>query len=159
MVHPLTDEPDWVYRPGFELYPSLAVEDPPAKDRAPLVIEGLHRRRNEIVVRFGGVASRESAAELRHRFLMAPIGNLAPLEIGEYFQHQLIGLRVFTSEGVEVGRVKDVLAVGRAKMLEVERQGALRDCLVPFLAVFVSETDPADGRLVLDRSAEELLDL
>ena len=55
-----------------------------------------------------GIASRTAAEKLMRRELLIAEEELRTLEPDEYYQFQLIGLRVIDAEGRELGRVVDV---------------------------------------------------
>ena len=148
-VHPLTDRPDWVFKPGFEVYPVRGEKALPAEGAGPLVISQRRGSGKKLVVSFEGLVGRDAASLLTNRFLLAPVENLAPREDGEYFHHELVGVRVVTLAGENLGRVSDLFAVAQTKLIEVERSSK-RSFLVPFRAEFVAEVDLEGGRLVLD---------
>ncbi len=97
------------------------------------------------IVQFDGVASRESAEALRGGLLQAP-----PLEDPDaLWAHQLIGARVVTMAGDDLGRVEAVEANPASDLLVLEGGG-----LIPLRFVTASE----EGRITVDIPAG-LLDL
>ena len=64
----------------------------------------------------------------------------AKLPKGFVFDDELIDLDVVTTEGVYVGKVKEVLTYTPQKTLRVGREN-LSDVLVPIVSEFVIETD------------------
>lgn len=58
-----------------------------------------------------GYNSRESADKLRKKFVMVDIDNAVPLEDGEYYLFQLVGLKIVV-DNQEIGIVKEVLQTG-----------------------------------------------
>ena len=63
----------------------------------------------------------------------------------EYYWTDLIGLTVRNREGVELGRVSDLLDLGPHQVLKV-RQGD-KECLIPFVAQYIERVD-LEGRVV-----------
>lgn len=148
-VWPLTDRPDEVFVPGRELYVGDGEGDLPA-DAPRHVVEGEPRPfKRGLLVRFGGLADRNAVEDLAGRYLLVPAGELAPLEEGEVFYHQLLGLRVETVEGQAVGTVVEVYETEPAHLLEVRANGGGQH-LIPFSDRIVRELDRAGGRLVID---------
>lgn len=62
-----------------------------------------------LLVRLEGVPDRDAAEELRDVVVVVDAADAAPLPKGRYYEHQLIGLRVVTPDGEELGHVSEVL--------------------------------------------------
>ncbi|WP_166352101.1 ribosome maturation factor RimM [Phytoactinopolyspora limicola] len=107
-----------------------------------------HQQR--LLVQFAGVADRTAAEALRGIRLEVEVGDdEAPPGPDEYYDRQLVGLRVVTVDGAEVGTVseirhglgQDILAVAGADGTQI---------LVPFVTQIVPEIDVPGGRVVVD---------
>ena len=98
------------------------------------------------VVRFEGVADRGAAEALRGSLVEVDRSDLPPLEEGEYYHADIIGLPCEDSDGNALGMVIAVENYGAGDLLEVELKGGKRS-LIPFTAGIA---DLADGRVVLD---------
>jgi 16S rRNA processing protein RimM len=155
-VWPLTDHPESVYAPGVVVLVGDAQGHEPDPEVGPRRIEAVRAFRNGYLVAFGGVDDRYLADELRGRYLMMPIESLAPLEKGEVFYHQLLGMEVVTKGGDRVGEIVEVYELRPAQMLEV--RGPDGDVMIPFLSHIVIEVDAVARRMVID-PPEGLLDL
>lgn len=59
-----------------------------------------------------GVATRNEAEDLRGARIYALEGDLPELAEGEYYAHDLIGMRLVDPVGADVGTIEDVLATG-----------------------------------------------
>ncbi len=70
-----------------------------------------------------------------------------PLEEGEYFLHDLVGLEVSLADGGRVGRVSEVYEGGATRFLAVD-DGA-RELLIPFTRGIVREVDMEDRRITI----------
>jgi 16S rRNA processing protein RimM len=108
-----------------------------------------------LVLSLGGVASREAAEELRGTEVAIREGDAAPLEDGEYFIHQLYGLAVVDEQGMELGRVREVIETGANEVLVVTRPDQ-PEALIPMIHDVVQELDITGGRVVV-RLPEGLL--
>ena len=143
-----TDDPDQRFAAGE----SLATD--PA-ERGPLTVAGSRWHSGRLLVRFSGYEDRDAADALRGTMLAVDSGQLAPLEDPEeFYDHDLIGLRVMTTDGEDVGTVSDVLHHGQDLLVVAgggARSGA--EILVPFVAAIVPEVDVPAGRLVIDPPA------
>jgi 16S rRNA processing protein RimM len=115
-----------------------------------------------VVAKFDGIADRDLAAALTNIKLYVPRERLPKARRGEYYHTDLIGLRVETAEGENIGEIVAVQNFGAGDLLEIARDG--RDtALIPFTAEFVPEIDIAAGRAIiappdglLDDEAENL---
>lgn len=99
-----------------------------------------------VILQLEGVDSPEKAAELRGKFLYVPISEAMPLPEGTYYQHQILGLEVYTTSGDLLGSVTEILETG-ANDVYVVRNGG-REVLIPALADVV-EYDLEHHRLVV----------
>jgi 16S rRNA processing protein RimM len=109
-----------------------------------------------LILSLGGVTKREQAEELRRSEIAILEREAAPLDEGEYFIHQLYGLTVLTEDGVEIGKVREVLETGASEVLVVTRAGQ-PDGLIPMIHDVVQQLDFAGGRIVV-RLLEGLLE-
>ena len=91
------------------------------------------------VLKLAGIDDRTPAEELRGQYLEVPEGELAPLAEGEYYRFQLIGLRVLSSEGEELGQVTDVISTPGNDVYAV--QGPRGEILVPALDEIIRAVD------------------
>jgi 16S rRNA processing protein RimM len=98
------------------------------------------------VARFEGVADRAAAEALRGSLVEIDRVALPPLEEGEYYFADLIGLPCVDHAGRRVGTVMAVENFGAGDLLEVEAEDGRRSLIAfkPGIADF------ADGRVTLD---------
>lgn len=98
------------------------------------------------VAQFEGIGDRNAAEALRGLLVEVDRDALPPLEDGEYYHADIVGLPCFDRAGAEVGSVVAVENFGAGDLLEVEtRQG--RRSLIPFRDG-IAELE--GGRVVLD---------
>ena len=83
------------------------------------------------VARFEGVADRTQAEALRGQLVEVERSALPPLEEGEYYHIDLIGLPCFSESGEVVGSVIGIENYGAGDLLEIELAGGGRS-LIPF---------------------------
>ena len=147
LVTPLTDHEEEVFSPGNEML--LGDADGELEDDSPLLTVGSVRPyKRGLLVRFEGVEDRTTAETMAKRYLLVPSEALGPLEEGEVYYHQLLGMTVVTVTGEEVGRVREVFETEPAHLLEVKAKG--RTHLTPFVERIVREIDLERGRLVIE---------
>ena len=112
----------------------------------PMTLEKAAGTAKSPTARLAGVSSREAAEALRGQLLEVERAELPPLEEGEYYHADLIGLAVLDGEGTSLGTVVAVENFGAGDLLEIENAGGKR-ALVPFRPGIA---DLTDGKVVID---------
>ena len=112
----------------------------------PMTLEKAAGTAKSPTARLAGVSSREAAEALRGQLLEVERAELPPLEDGEYYHADLIGLVVLDGEGTSLGTVVAVENFGAGDLLEIENAGGKR-ALVPFRPGIA---DLTDGKVVVD---------
>ena len=115
-------------------------------------VEGVVRHGEGFRCRFADVKDRDAAARWRGALVGVPETALPPTEADEYYWRDLIGLKVRTDAGVDLGRVEALMATGANDALVV-RDGR-RERLIPFVAQVAREVDLARGVIVADWDPE-----
>lgn len=98
------------------------------------------------IARFAEIADRSAAEALRGTLLTVPRAALPPLEEGEYYHADLLGLPCEDAGGAPLGKVVAVENFGAGDLLEIERPDGKR-ALVPFKP---GVADLVDGKVVAD---------
>ena len=118
-----------------------------------LYIGGVERRLLAIrdsgktaVARFEGIDERSAAEGLRGSLVEVDRSALPPLEEGEYYHADLIGLEAADGDGNRVGTVSSVENYGAGDLLEIEDSTGKRS-LIPFREGIA---DLVDGRIRVD---------
>lgn len=83
------------------------------------------------IARFEGVGDRSAAEKLRGTLVEIERVTLPPLEDGEYYHADIIGLRCIDEAGIEQGKVVGIENYGASDLLEIERPDGKRS-LIPF---------------------------
>ena len=125
---------------SFSRQPSLTVGG------KPLLLKEIRAGNKTAIARFEGIASREAAEALRGSLVEIDRVALAPLEPGEYYHADLVGLTCVDGAGAAVGRVAAVEDFGAGELLDIEKADGKRS-LIPFRDGIA---DLVDGRIVLD---------
>lgn len=98
------------------------------------------------VARFEGISDRSAAEALRGTLIELDRSELPPLEDGEYYYADLIGLTAVDAAGGPIGKVAAVVNYGAGDLLEIETLPG-KSSLIPFREGIA---DLKDGRIVLD---------
>jgi 16S rRNA processing protein RimM len=127
----------------------------PDSTRHELKIERFFLQKGRIVLKLAGYNSIEAAEELRGFEICIPETEAVELEDGEYFDWELADCRVETLEGIEIGKVTEVIRTGGTEILVVA--GADKEYLVPFSETICVEVD-VDEKVIRIDPPEGLLD-
>jgi 16S rRNA processing protein RimM len=98
-------------------------------------------------ISFLGVEDRESALRYRDSLIKVKKETI-PLEKGEFFYDDLIGLTVITAGGAVIGRVEDIVETGSNDVYVVRNAG--REYLIPAIRDVVKQIDPKGGRILIE---------
>jgi 16S rRNA processing protein RimM len=112
-----------------------------------VAVEGVRYHQEFVLLRLAGYPTRDEAETLRNELLLVPEDEAVPLEEGEYFLHQLIGLEVLTEAGRSLGRLSDVLETGANNVFVVDGPGGQH--LIPDIPDVVIQVDVDGGRIVI----------
>jgi 16S rRNA processing protein RimM len=138
-----TDDPETRFAPG-----AVLDADPP--QRGPLTVASGRVQGGRLVLRFDGIEDRTAAEGLRNTLLIVDADpDEAPDDPDEYYDYQLVGLRVVTVDGREVGTVADMLHLPTQDLFAVARPDG-REALIPFVAEIVPEVDLDEGTVLVD---------
>jgi 16S rRNA processing protein RimM len=100
------------------------------------------------LLKLNGPDDRGAAGDLRGAEITVPRSALGPLGEGEYLIDDLIGCEAFDGPR-RIGRVRDVLPLPSADVLQVEREGD-EELLVPLVGDAIRAIDLAAGRVDID---------
>jgi 16S rRNA processing protein RimM len=152
-VEPRTDEPDRRFAVGARVRTQSAPGRPGDADRpATLTVAGTRWHQHRLLVCFEEVTDRAAAEALRGVLLVADVdSDQRPDDPEEFYDHQLTGLRVTTTDNEEVGEVAGVVHTGAQDLLVVRRDDG-GEALVPFVVALVPRVDLDAGTVeVADR--------
>ena len=111
-------------------------------------IEASRRHKNTVLLKLSGITTPDEIAPLRGEYLQVPETDLAPLPEGEYYRYQLIGLRVVSTEGEELGEITEVLERPANDVFVV--QGPRGEALVPAVDEIVRAVDIAGSVVTIE---------
>ncbi len=132
-VEPLTDFPDR-FRTGAQLW----------LDGTPRRVQSSRWQGRLVVLKLQSVDDRNAAEALRGHELLVP--SLHALnEPDVFYQHDIVGLRVVTLDGEELGRVEDIISTGSNDVYVV--RGERGELLLPAIDDVVKQID-VDGGVV-----------
>jgi 16S rRNA processing protein RimM len=142
-VEVITGSPEWLDQHAHFF---LASPDHPEAVRC-YPVEKMRWHRGGLLLKLGGCDDRNSADELRGMLVQIPIEEAVPLEEGEYYHFQLLGVRVETEDGEWLGQVVQVLETGAHDVYVV--RGSRGEILLPAVDEVVLELDLDSKRMVV----------
>ena len=148
-----TDDPAARFAPGN----ALRAKNSRSGAERTVVVDQVREHGGRLLVRLAGVNDRDAADALRGSLFVVDSGDLPPIdEPDTYYDHQLEGLAVRTTAGLDVGVVAEVLHTAAGELLAVRRDSG--EVLVPFVSAIVTSVSLGDGLIEID-PPDGLLDL
>lgn len=105
--------------------------------------------------RLSGVETREAAEALKGVTLWADRDKLPALPDDEFYHADLIGLSVYDTGGVLLGKVRAIYDHGAGDILEIFGPGRKQTLLLPFTRAAVPTVDLTAGRIIADPPDED----
>ena len=137
-VKPLTDDPN-----RFKQLKTVYVESKPYR------IEALRFDTDFVYLRFAGVSDRNAAETLKDKYIEIDRVNSVPLEEGSYFIADVIGCKLYTSDGTAVGAVTEVNQYGAADVFTASN--GFKTVRFPFLKKMIVKVDVENGVIIVDK--------
>ena len=113
-----------------------------------LHIESAKPQGKNFLMRFREYTVREDAQKLTGRLLTVARAEAAPLDEGEYYVFDIVGLTVYDEENNELGTVENVLRTGSNDVYAVRSEDG-REILIPALRKVVRTIDVPNGRMTV----------
>ena len=129
----------------------------PNESRLKLKIEDAWFHNDRVILKFEGYDTMTAAQELTGGRLVIADTDLELLEEGQFFEHQVIGSDVVTSNGRSIGRVKRVMRTGGTDVLVLQTDEGV-ERMIPFADEICTDVDVRAKRITVD-PPEGLLDL
>lgn len=118
------------------------------EDHIPHTLASRRHHNDGFLVRFEGHTRREDVETWSNTNVYVSAADRPPLPEGEYYLHQLLGLRVLTTEGAELGRLTDALETG-ANLVYVVRTPENKEILLPAIEDVIRNIDLASGTMTI----------
>lgn len=101
-----------------------------------------------LLISLAGYTTPETIGVYRNQIVYVPAADRPPLPEGEYYHHQIIGLKVITEEGRELGVIHEILETG-ANDVCVVRPAIGSDMLLPLIDPVVLEINLEKGEMLV----------
>ncbi len=100
-------------------------------------------------LRFETIETREAAAALTGAYLCIPESSARKLDPDEYFQHEIIGMKVMTVAGTAIGTVESIWDIGPHDVYSVRRDDGT-EALIPAVRDTIRHVDLNRRQLIID---------
>ena len=126
----------------FQRSPVLVFDESPHK----VLRVRMHKGAALVVVQ--GIESRDDAAKLAGKLVKTGVENLPPKDEDEYFWFELIGMKVRTVAGQDLGEITQITPTGANDVLHV--QGPVGEVLLPMIEDVVVSVDIVEKIMIVD---------
>lgn len=110
-------------------------------------VAGVRKHQQYLILHLKGLDDRAAADLLRDQFVMVAIEDAVPLEEGEFYLYQAIGLAVYTVDDEFLGQVTDVIETGANDVYVV--QGPRGEVLLPDIDECIEQVNIEAGRMTV----------
>lgn len=138
-VFPTTDDPA-----RFKKLKQVILDT--GKDKIELEIAGVKFFKNLVILKFKGIDDINDVEKYRKKSLYVTRENAVKLKKNEYFIADLIGLKVSSDEGEDLGQISDVLQTGANDVYVISKDGA-DELLVPAIRECIKNVDVEGGTM------------
>lgn len=142
-VIPTTDFVEERFAPNAKLY----IEMP--EENQEVTVESARPHKGMIIVKFVGFDNINDVEKFRNHQLLVSEEDQEPLEDGAYYYHQIIGLKVKTVDGRDLGTIKEILSPGANDVWVVQRPNQ-KDLLLPKIDDVVKDVNLEDGVVTVE---------
>ena len=113
----------------------------------PHPVARFRQHRGDLLLLLADVCDRNAAQELRDQLVQIATQDAVPLGEGEYYEYQIVGLSVVTTEGEALGHVVEVITTGANDVYVV--QGPRGEVLLPARVEVIREIDLDTGTMTV----------
>ena len=111
-------------------------------------VQSVRFHQNLLLLRLTDITDRNAAETLRGQVVWVAMADAAPLEEGEYYLHQLIGIQVSTEAGEALGEIVEVLDTPGANDVYVVH-GLRGEVLIPAIREVILSIDMEARQMVI----------
>ena len=139
----------WTEFERFREVGTITLVSPDETETRDIKIETARFHGDRALIKFAGVSTPEDVNALREWTIEIPASESRKLEAGEYFLHDLIGVRLSDKDGGDRGEVIDVYEGGGGVLLNVRRADG-KEYEVPFASTICTAIDIPSKTITVD---------
>lgn len=140
-----TDFAEERYAKGNKLYLFM----PDAKDPIELTVESHRVHKNFNLLTFKGYGNVNDVEKMKGGILKIREDQLTELEEDEFYFHEIIGCQVFTTDGEEIGKVREILTPGANDVWVIKGKGG-KDILIPYIEQIVKKVVIEEQTIIIE---------
>lgn len=114
-----------------------------------LTVEKARQHKCFVLVKFVGYDNINDVEKFRDHELLVSGEDQQPLEDGQYYYRQIIGLTVKTVDGEDLGKIKEIMSPGANDVWVVDRPGK-DELLLPVIDDVVKKVDLANQQVIVE---------
>ena len=118
------------------------------KEQLPLEIEGVKFFKQFVILKFRGIDNINDIEKYKGKSLLVDREHAVKLKKDEYFIADMIGMDVFTEDGVLFGALKDVMETGANDVYIIEMSDG-KEVLVPAIKQCILDVDIENRKMVI----------
>ena len=118
------------------------------KQESKLEIEEVKYQKNMVLIKFKGIETVEQAENLRNAYLEIERNQAIPLEEGEYFIADLLGLEVYLDTGEKLGILEDIFNTGSNDIYVVKNELG-KQFLLPYIDEVIKNIDLENSKITV----------
>ena len=113
-----------------------------------LEIEKVKYQKNMVLIKFKGIETPEDANKLRNAYVLIDRKDAIPLEEGEFFIADLLGLPVFLDTGEKLGVLEDIYNTGSSDIYVVKNELG-KQYLLPYIDDVIKKIDLENSKIIV----------
>ena len=118
------------------------------KEKKEYEVEEVKYQKNMVLIKFKGINSIEEAEELRNQYIQIPREDAINLEEGSYYIADLIGMKVITEEGENLGILEDIYNTGSNDIYVVKNELG-KQLLLPAIQDVIKKIDLEEEKMIV----------
>lgn len=134
-VIPLTDDPKRYNELEFVLIDGVRRN-----------IEGCKYQKDRVIVKVEGINSIEEAEKYKNKYMEIPREYAVPLEEDTYYIADIIGCKVYDTEGKDLGEIYDVIQTKNNDVYWIRKP---KELLIPVLLDIVIDIDVKNKKIII----------
>ena len=115
-------------------------------EHTPRVLGSRRPYNDDLLVSFQGYSDLEAVASMRNQLVYARADQLPPLPEGDYYHHEIVGLKVFSEAGAYLGTVNEILETGSNDVYVIQPDSG-PELLLPVLESVILNVDLERGEM------------
>ena len=109
-------------------------------DYKPFDVAQVGQHNKGVILFLEGFDNRDDVEVFREKYVYVKLADAVPLEEGEYYIFQLVGIRVVTDEGLELGHLVDLLETGANDVYVINDEDG-KEILLPVIPDVIKNID------------------